>query len=191
MEIKRVVCKACGAKLEVKNSHNEPVKLIRCPSCKATLQVIFHQMHTAPEPSGSETLYVQKDPKAQQAPDEQSTVLAPSKPVVEQLPAFVYQGEEFRLNIGQNIVGRASKSGTATVPIPTADHTVSRAHALVNVIRLADGSHKAVIANYQNKNPIKVNGVLLRQGEELVLGDRAEVEMGMSKLIFLTKSSPA
>ena len=75
------------------------------------------------------------------------------------------------------------------MPIATTDHTVSRAHALVNVIRLADGSYKTVIANYQNKNPIKVNGVLLGQGEELVLSDRAEVEMGSSTLIFLQKAS--
>ena len=187
MEIKRVACKACGAKLEVRNSNNEAVKLIRCPSCKATLQVVFRK--PTPEPPASETLYVPKKPAEQRDAEDQSTVLAPKKQVAEVLPAFDYMGTEYCLSVGQNIVGRASKTGMATVPIVTSDHTVSRAHALVNVVRMANGSYKAVIANYQNKNPILVNGVLLGQGEELVLSDRAEVEMGSSKLIFLQKSS--
>lgn len=189
MEIKRVACKACGAKLEVRNSNNEAVKLIRCPSCKATLQVVFRKPTPQPQPTASETLYVPKKVAEQHDAEDQSTVLAPEKKVVESLPAFAYLGTEYNLSVGQNIVGRASKTGTATVPIATTDHTVSRAHALVNVIRLADGSYKTVIANYQNKNPIKVNGVLLGQGEELVLSDRAEVEMGSSTLIFLQKAS--
>ena len=190
MEIKRVACKACGAKLEVRNTNNEAVKLIRCPSCKATLQVLFHQVPPEPKPqTAAETQYVQKGAPPKNPENDQSTVLAPQKPVAEQLPAFSLQGAEYRLNLGQNIVGRFSKTNVATVPIVTTDHTVSRGHAMVNVVMLADGSYKAVISNYQNKNPIIVNGVMLQKGEELVLTDKAIVELGLLKLVFNQKSS--
>ena len=191
MEIKRVACKACGAKLEVRNTNNEAVKLIRCPSCKATLQVVFHPAAPNPKPStGSETLYAQKDTPHHNPAADQSTVLSSQKAVVEQLPALCLPGAEYRLSLGQNIVGRQSKTNVATVPINTTDHTVSRGHAMVNVVKLADGRYKAVISNYQNKNPIIVNGVLLQKGEELVLTDKAIVELGLLKLVYVQKSSP-
>ena len=81
-----MACKACGAKLEVRNSNNDAVKLIRCPSCKATLQVVFRK--PTPEPPASETLYVPKKPAEQRDAEDQSTVLAPKKQVAEVLPAF-------------------------------------------------------------------------------------------------------
>jgi hypothetical protein len=96
--------------------------------------------------------------------------------------------EQYTLKVGQNIVGRRSENGTATVQITTADRTMSRAHALINVVRLANGSHKAVISNYHNKNRITVNGVELQRDEQLVLSHGAVVELGLTSLTYVQKS---
>lgn len=184
MEIKRVVCKACGVKLEIKNTNGEAVKLIRCPRCKATLQVVFHQ--PVAEASPDETVLPQRKVAVEKSPDE--TVLPQQSATSDPLPSLVYDDVEYGLKIGQNIVGRRSENGLATVPVATGDRTMSRAHALINVVRLANGSFKAVVSNYQNKNRIVVNGVELHRDEQVVLTNGTVVEMGLTCMTFVQKS---
>ena len=186
MEIKRVVCKACGVKLEIKNTTGEAVKIIRCPRCKATLQVMFHQ--PVAQASPDETVLPQQRLKTEKAPASEETILPPRSVVSDPLPLLLCDDEEYTLKIGQNIIGRRAESGMATVQITTADRTMSRAHALINVVRLANGSHKAVISNYHNKNRITVNGVELRRDEQLVLSHGAVVELGLTLLTYVQKS---
>ncbi len=190
MEIKRVVCKACGVKLEIKNPTGEAVKIIRCPRCKATLQVMFHQpVASAPAPaSPDETVLPQHKLTVEKAPSPDETILPPRNTVADPLPLLMCDDEEYTLKVGQNIVGRRSENGAATVQITTSDRTMSRAHALINVVRLANGSHKAVISNYHNKNHITVNGVELQRDEQLVLSHGAVVELGLTSLTYVQKS---
>lgn len=186
MEIKRVICKACGVKLEIKNTTGEAVKIIRCPRCKATLQVMFRQ--PVAQTSPDETVLPQHRPTAEKAPAPDETILPPRSTVSDPLPLLLCDDEQYTLKVGQNIVGRRSENGTATVQITTADRTMSRAHALINVVRLANGSHKAVISNYHNKNRITVNGVELQRDEQLVLSHGAVVELGLTSLTYVQKS---
>jgi hypothetical protein len=57
------------------------------------------------------------------------------------------------------------------------------------VIRLANGSYKSVVKDYQNKNIILVDGVELMQDEQLVLKDGAVLEMGLTSMIFVQKKA--
>ena len=186
MEIKRVVCKACGVKLEIKNTTGEAVKIIRCPRCKATLQVMFHQ--PVAQASPDETVLPQQRPTKEKVPASDETVLPQHSSVSDPLPLLLCDDEEYTLKIGQNIVGRRTENGMATVQITTSDRTMSRAHALINVTRLATGSHKAVISNYHNKNRITVNGVELQRDEQLVLSHGTVVELGLTSMTYVQKS---
>lgn len=191
MEIKRVACKACGVKLEIKNLTGEAVKLIRCPKCKATLQVVFHQpvvQTPVAQASPNETCYPQQRLVAGRPVASEETVLPRQKAKSEPLPSLVCEDKEYRLKIGQNIVGRHVENDMATVPVMTSDRTMSRAHAIINVVRLANGSNKTVISNCKNKNNITVNGVELQRDEQLVLTNGSVVEMGLTSMIFVQKT---
>ncbi len=203
MEVKRVICKACGVKLEIKNTNNDPLKIIRCPKCKATLQVVFGQpaasaspaapvVHLAPDVhiASDETMLPQMKPAAATPAVGGETILPQRSMTSDPLPFLMCDDVEYPLEVGQNIIGRYSDNNTtATVAVDSDDRTMSRAHALINVIRLANGSYKSVVKYYQNKNIILVDGVELMQDEQLVLKDGAVLEMGLTSMIFVQKKA--
>ena len=186
MEIKRVICKACGVKLEIKNPSGEAVKIIRCPRCKSTLQVVFHQPTVSASPD--ETVLPQQKKTVPHAPDAEETSLPIQQAETDPLPSLVCNDQEYPLKAGQNIVGRRSESSAATIQITTGDRTMSRAHAIINVVRLANGSYKTIISNYQNKNSISVNGVVLQRDEQVVLTNGSVMELGLTSITFVQKN---
>ena len=161
MESKKIKCPGCGVILEVRNSNNEAVRTFRCPRCKVGLQVTFREEEPA-------TVLGNK----QQGNARQSH------------PRLLYGGEEFALCDGRNVVGREAQSSQATVQIPTPDHFMSRHHAVVMVSALADGSRKAVLCCYQNKNALIVDGQPLEPGDEVRLHDGCRITMGETTVTF-------
>ena len=205
MEIVRVVCPKCQVQLDVKNKLNVEQKVIKCPNCGCQLMVRFHQqpMQAAPaqpvqgvqgavpmQPQYQQPQFQQpqfQQPQYQPQPyrrpvmDEGSTIPAGhiSKPVANTAGFLIYNNVRYPLAIGRNTIGRRSSTPQATVQIETnGNNTMSRFHAVIETVRMADMSIRAIISNGSNKNPTFVSGVLLNGSDKLILKNGAEIKMG-------------
>ena len=179
MQIKKIKCPSCGVVLEVKNSKNEDIKQITCPKCKAVLQVKFGpQQVSTPQ---QEPL----DAHTQLAGDSYAATQLVETPVNVKTPAkLLYGGVSYELEEGQNIVGRRGETSRATVQINTADRYMSRQHCSITVKTLPDGTKKAVLSNYQNKNLTTVDGQEIVTGDEIRLTDGNSITMGHTTVTF-------
>lgn len=191
MQIKTVKCPNCKAVLDVKNSKNEQVKQITCPSCKTPLQVKFAPPAPSNEPMEAHTFYAAPKP----AVNDGSTQLAAGMSGTTQLASsiqskdsqiarLVSSGKEYELAEGANIIGRKANSSTASVQIETADRYMSRQHCSITVKTLPDGTKKAILSNYQNKNQTTVDGQEIAAGDEIRLTDGNSITMGHTTITF-------
>ena len=188
MQVKRIKCPSCGVVLDVTNSKNESVKQIACPKCKAVLQVKFPPQQ---EPLEAKTYYA---PPKQSVADNGATQLAGSSygatQLVTDIPKstvsaqLLYDGISYPLEEGQNIIGRKGNTSKATVQIATEDRYMSRQHCSISVTTLPDGTKKAVLSNYQNKNLTTVDGQEIETGDEIRLTNGDRITMGHTTVVF-------
>ena len=191
MQVKRIKCPKCGAVLDVKNTKNEEVKLITCPSCKTSLRVTFHPQT---EPIDAHT-FLSSPQKT--ATDQEATQLGGNNYATTQLATpkgksakssskvrLVFDEKPFFLVVGKNIVGRKGNTSKATVQIPTDDRYMSRQHCAITVTALSDGSMKAVLSNYQNKNLTTIDGQEIETGDEIRLINGNRITMGHTTVVF-------
>lgn len=170
MEVTRIKCPKCQAQLDVKNKLNVAQKVIKCPSCGAQIMVRFKQQ-ASPQDDGH-TIYG----GSVRQPQQPHSAMA--------LGGFlVLGGVRYALNIGRNTIGRKPEDtnapAKATVALPTnGDKTMSRLHAVIETMKMPDGSIRAIISNGENKNPTFVAGVLLNGADKLILKNGAEIRMG-------------
>lgn len=202
MQTKRIICPKCKAVLDVTNSKNETLKQITCPSCKTILQVKFQPQQEQPqqEPIEAKTYYA--PPKCSMA-DSGATQLAgaggetmlggglsgatqlymPTQKTTS-TAKLTFEGNDYPLEEGQNIVGRKGTTSKATVQIATKDRYMSRQHCSIKVTTLPDGTKKAVLSNYQNKNLTSVDGQEIETGDEIRLTNGDRVTMGHTTVVF-------
>ena len=189
MQIKRIQCPKCGVVLEVKNSKNEELKLITCPQCKASLQVKFAPQQ---EPVDAHTYYA---PPKNAVSDNGATQLAgagfgatqlvtPTEKKASADARLIFEDRPYFLEEGQNIVGRKGNTSKATVQIATEDRYMSRQHCAIRVTTLPDGTKKAVLNNYQNKNLTSVDGQEIETGDEIRLTNGNRITMGHTTVTF-------
>lgn len=188
MQTKRIICPNCRAILEVKNSKNEEVMHFPCPGCKTPLKVIFGLQQ---EPIEAHT-YIAPSP-SQQAFDGE-TQLGGIGDAVTQLADYptksletaklVHDGVSYELEEGQNIIGRKGTTSKATVQIATEDRYMSRQHCAIRVTTLLDGTKKAVLSNYQNKNLTSIDEQEIETGDEIRLTDGNSITMGHTTVTF-------
>lgn len=170
---KIVECPNCKKLLKVGNPNNLELRIINCPNCKYPLRVTFPtplDAHTylAPQKNnidGGETQLA--------APKQQSSSVS-----------LVYKDVNYPLEDGQNIIGRKGSSSMATIQIASEDRTMSRQHCCIQVSTLPDGSKKAVLSNYQNKNMTIVDGQEVENGDEIRLTDGNRITMGQTTITF-------
>ena len=187
MQTKRIVCPGCRAVLDVKNSKNETVKQITCPSCKAVLQVKFAPQQ---EPLTANTYYA--PPQKPTANDGETQLSAGNTGATQLLsptnqphhPHLQHAAQDYPLAEGQNIVGRKGNTSKATVQIDTTDRYMSRQHVSITVTTLPDGTVKAVLSNYQNKNLTAVDGQEIETGDAIRLTDGNSIKMGHTTVTF-------
>lgn len=197
MQTKRIICPKCRAVLDVKNSKNEEEKQITCPTCSTPLKVIFHSQQSPIEaPTFLET------PKPH-ATDQGATQLAGGNngatilggamtgatqlgtpPKKESRARLVFDDQPYFLEEGQNIVGRKGVTSKATVQIATDDRYMSRQHCSITLSTLPDGSKKAVLSNYQNKNLTTIDGQEIETGDAIRLFDGNRITMGHTTVTF-------
>lgn len=187
MQTKRVQCPSCGQVLQVRNTRNETIKEFTCPKCNVLLQV--------------------KSPP-QQEPLEAKTYLGPRKAfsdigatrlgggnvastrlVVPNVkpnakPILEYNGQQYKLGEGQNIIGRKCTTSKATILIPTDDPYLSRQHCKITVSLLPNGMKKVGLSNFRNKNRTYVNDQLIVEGDIVCLSDGYKIKMGETIVTF-------
>lgn len=188
MQTKRIQCPKCSVVLEVKNPKGEELKQIVCPSCKTALQVRFKPQQ---EPLEAMTYYASAN---KPAADNGATQLAGgnngatrlAKPTANaSLQACLeYGGTRYPLAEGQNIIGRKGNTSNATIQIDTSDRYMSRQHCSITVTTLPDGSRKAVLGNYQNKNLTTIDGQEIATGDTIRLMDGNSITMGHTTVTF-------
>ena len=189
MQVKRIKCPRCGIVLDVSNSKNESVKKFSCPSCKANLQTTFPPQQ---EPLEARTYVApQKQPSADNGATQLAgsnngaTMLAPQKENAKKnSPKLVFDDLSYPLKEGQNIIGRKGTTSKATIQIETADLYMSRQHCSISVTTLPDGTKKAVLSNYLNKNLTSVNGQVIGNGDEIRLTNGDSIKMGHTTVVF-------
>ena len=177
MQKKRIQCPKCGVVLEVKNSKNEEVKQISCPQCHCDLQVKFAPQQ---EPIEAPTYYAPKSSSV----DNGATQLATSVPKTGKSAKLICDGISYELSEGQNIVGRKGVTSKANIQIATEDHYMSRQHCSITVKTLPDGSKKAVLSNYLNKNLTSIDEQEIEAGDEIRLNDGNSITMGHTTVSF-------
>ena len=189
MQTKRIKCPKCGVILDVKNSKNEEVKQFTCPQCQTVLQVKFPPQQ---EPVDAHTYYA---PPKNVASDNGATQLAagslgatqlvtPSAKPKSSNARLVFNDEPYFLEEGQNIVGRKGNTSKATVQIATEDRYMSRQHCAIRVTTLPDGTKKAVLSNYQNKNLTTIDGQEIETGDAIRLVNGNRISMGHTTVVF-------
>lgn len=187
MQTKRIKCPKCGVVLDVKNSQNETVKQITCPSCKTILQVKFQLQQ---EPIEAKTFYAPPKQSADNGATQLvggnfgATQLVMSSKKETSKASIQYGGVGYPLEEGRNIVGRKASTSTATVQIETADRYMSRQHCSITVTTLPDGTKKAVLSNYQNKNQTTIDGQPIETGDSIRLTDGNSITMGHTTVTF-------
>ena len=188
MQTKRIICPKCKVVLDVKNSHDESIKQITCPSCKTILQIRFQPQQ---EPMEAETFYASSK---KSTADYGETLLAGNNNGTTQLvmstgqstnePYLQYDGIHYPLKEGHNIVGRKGTTSKANVQIETSDRYMSRQHSSITITTLPDGTKKAVLCNYQNKNQTIINDQPIQTGDNIRLTDGNSITMGHTTVIF-------
>ena len=188
MQTKRIKCPNCQVVLDVTNSKNEQVKQITCPKCQAVLQVKFPPQHA---PLEAETYYAPKKPTV----DSGATQLAGSSLGATQLVTpkempkecnarLVFEDQPYFLEEGQNIIGRKGNTSKATIQIATEDRYMSRQHCSITITTLPDGTKKAVLSNYQNKNLTTIDGQEIETGDAIRLVNGNRISMGHTTVVF-------
>lgn len=179
-------CLNCGAILAVPNKNNESYRIINCPQCKAELKVSFLQNiggsftdHNATQLSGAASGETQLGDSF----IGEETILGSTK-YKNIPPKLSVNGVNYSLADGKNIVGRKGLTSQATVQIATDDHYMSRQHCCLTISRLSDGTIKAVLTNYKNKNQTTVNGHKIETGDEIRLCNGDSIVMGHTTMVY-------
>lgn len=187
MQVKRIKCPKCNLVLDVKNSKDESVKRIICPQCKSELVVKFDPNQ---RPMEAHTYYA---PRQQQATGGETqlggfssgeTMLSMSGIKGEKTAKLVYDGKDYTLKDGENIVGRSATKTEATIQIATDDAYMSRMHVRIEVRKFPDGGQKVVLSNYKNRNQTCINSHPIETGDEIRLVDGDQIKMGKTIITF-------
>lgn len=193
----KIKCPTCGKVLRLQDTPNINAAYFTCPVCKERHMVGNCQRYNpAPQPSaqsGDETRYgsvgyqqVDAD-KTRTASDsglgsgdETRVGVAPQAKVGILVDA---NGVSYQLAVGFNTIGRKASTSPASVQIATADRTMSRNHAVIEV-RNAGGQLLHILKNGANKNPSYLNNALVAQGDQLILNNGDRLTMGKTVLTF-------
>ena len=188
MQTKRIKCPNCQVVLEVTNSKNEEVKQITCPKCQAVLQVKFPPQQA---PLEAETYYAPKMPIVDSGTTQlagssngETQLVTPEEKPKESNARLVFEEQDYFLEEGQNIIGRKGNTSKATVQIATDDRYMSRQHCSITVTTLPDGTKKAVLSNYQNKNLTIIDGQEIETGDAIRLVNGNRIKMGHTTVTF-------
>ena len=176
MSTVNIKCPKCGQTSQVAIPTGVEEMKYACPHCAKSLKLVFkNNQGQEPNDSGKTKLNLPKRKKEEQGGASEATRVPSS---------VIFNGREFPLNEGRNIVGRAASSSEADIQLPTNDMYLSRNHSQITVYLLNDGNVKATFSNYKNKNKSFVDGQQIEDDEEVILTDGVEIKMGNTIIRF-------
>ena len=180
--IKRINCNSCGITLEVPQRNGEQFREIHCPNCSHYLRVTFGDPQVV---DNSETVYGGMQGVSSQASADDDALTQLSQTYSERPGALRCGQDVYPLNLGWNLIGRKSKSSNASIQIPTDDYQMSREHAVINIVKIADGSIRTLIRNYKEHVITMVSGMLLETDDEVVLTNGTELMLGHTIITYI------
>lgn len=174
--ILKIKCSNCGAILAVKDAPDIKSRSITCPVCKIAANFVDYKPYTAEPKAASE------DPKTRIAGN---TDYSSKKNRSIGKLLHVGSGTLYQLELGINTIGRKTISSTSSVKIDTDDKTMSRQHAIIEVVELASGGYKHYFTNANNKNATLINNHKVENGDKLILNGGEEIKMAEVIIKFI------
>lgn len=189
----KIKCPTCGKILRLADSLNINQATFTCPVCKDK-HVVGKCQRYFDTPTAEETRYSGNVKQTIQSGEEtriaSGAVNGGEKTRIystSQQPAIGSlvdaSGRVYALRQGTNTIGRKAQTSSATVQIVTADHYMSRNHAIIEV-RLAGDKFIHILKNGANKNPSYRNGILIADGDQEVLNNGDHMKFGKTELTF-------
>lgn len=166
-----VKCPHCHVGLKVDEQKvPQGIDFFKCPKCKRDIPLSL--LKTAQKHHAVETETVVFHPSKQEGG--KLTVLQDGNT----------NEQVFQLAKGHYVVGRKAATSTADICIETVDKMMSRNHLLITVKQDAKGGLIHCLSDNQSKNRTMYNGKYLEEGEEVVLQDNDEIQIGNTTLRF-------
>lgn len=189
----KIKCPTCGKILRLADAPNINQATFTCPVCKDKHMVGKCQRYVDTS-SAEETRFSGNTKQTIQGGEEtriaggdanggEKTRIysAPQQPTIGSL--IDASGRVYALRQGNNTIGRKAQTSSATVQIVTADHYMSRNHAIIEV-RQAGDKFIHILKNGANKNPSYRNGTLIADGDQEVLNNGDRMTFGKTELTF-------
>lgn len=176
----KIKCPTCGKILRLLDSPTINTASFTCPVCKEKHVVGNCQRYVAPpqQETGEETQYAGS---SHTTSGEETQIYSEYQSnigfLVDQLD------RTYQLKLGINTIGRMANTSSATIQIDTADRTMSRSHAVIEV-RNTGGQTLHILKNGANKNASYHNGSLVGTSDQLILNNGDNIKLGSTELIF-------
>ena len=187
----KIKCPTCGKILRLNETPNINASSFTCPVCKEK-HVVGNCQRYVP-PTTDDTRY---GSNGATQPDDDKTRIGPQsgsgdgdKTLIGTAPQAKVgmlvdaNGTAYQLAVGYNTIGRKASTSPASVQIATADRTMSRDHAVIEV-RNAGGQLLHLLKNGANMNPSYLNNALIAPGDQLILNNGDRITMGKTILTF-------
>ena len=182
-----ITCASCGKNIVVNLPDGQQQAKFNCPHCNQFIILNMKPKQDATN-AGAGTLYGGARPReeASQRPRREGETELACPKTTSRLALLQVQGQTYTLRNGLNVVGRKATTSQADVQIITDDRYMSRHHAVVKVMRTADGSLRTLISNHTDcKHPTVVSGQTLAAGDEVVLQGGTIITMGHTELTYI------
>lgn len=167
----KIVCPNCKNRLTTNYTAGIEDKLLTCPICRFKAKVALYMQGSSAKGGDDSS-------------DEPTQVNFDAANYMERTIGSLYiDGKEFALKKGRTVIGRRAASSQAEMQIPTEDRYMSRMHAIITVKDGMSGlEHHLEPA--RPKNPIKLNGQILAQGDIVVLKWGDKLTFGHTEVLF-------
>ena len=188
-EIIQIKCPHCGAVLKVKQQAGLEKASITCPVCKKKSPFSDYENVINKDSEETELPGGFKSKQSNEETEVGGSVNMTIGCLVEK------SGKRWSLHPGVNTIGRKLQAPPQQVEIRISDYTgerkMSRNHAKIVVIRLANGSAKHVLYNWQNKNQTYVGGDPIESGDRIVLNNGMVIKFANIDVRFVIEDSEA
>lgn len=163
--LKKVNCPNCHSLLTIPDTEGISERMLKCPVCSFRAKVSVFMNHGSSKDNND---------------DEPTQV---SFHIEDRTIGSLYLGQtEYALKKGVTTIGRRARTGHAQMQISD-DMYMSRQHAIIEVREGGSGLEHHLRAD-QAKNPIKVNGTAIANGDVIVLTFGDKLLFGHTELLF-------
>lgn len=172
-----IVCPECHQQLSFNEVPGYQNMVVECPKCHFKANVSVYQ-------SGALSR------GAQGADDMPTQLVLPPKSVYDIGQIRVIDTNEIQfLKLGQNIIGRRAKTGTADIKIST-DMYMSRQHVRIDVVK-KDHGYEHHLVEINSKNIVKLNGKPIKRGDILILKFGDTMTLGTTDIVLESNDDEA